>query len=565
MVIPPGEPQGQTTRFGIMCNGYRFPAWQAAAIRSLLTMEGVEAAVLITPDRAADRQSKLRRLADWPRLLWNLYNKGLVERRSVASRSIDLSADLSDARLMACRTEPVGRYAERFSAEDVAAIGELDLDFILRFGFGIIKGDVLAVPRWGVWSFHHGDERAYRGRPPGFWELVNGERVVGSILQRLTERLDAGIILYRGFFKPVAHSYRRTRDELFLGSSEWPAAVVGGIRSGDVSVASAAASSTEAAVRRDPGNLVMIRFLARQFIRLIRSQWTGLTAAAIWTVGVAEAPIASVLEGSLPTIRWFPEQGASRYLADPFPVSIDGRLWALVEDYDYRSHRGLISALDLNDWESKPRPVIDAGVHASYPFVFEREGTFWCVPETYQAKEIRLYRAVEFPDTWEHHATLIKGVAALDSTIIHHDGLWWLFCTDRDAGSNSKLRIWFASHLTGPWTPHPRNPVKTDVRSSRPAGTPFVSNGVLYRPAQDGSDSYGGSITINRVDRLTPTTFAEEVVARVDPPAHGRYRDGLHTISVTGDRIVLDGRRDTFVFAAFRRELTSRLARFRRS
>jgi hypothetical protein len=565
MAISPHEPLGQTTRFGIMCNGYRFPAWQAAAIRSLLAMDGVEAAALITPDHAGGRPNKLRRLADWPRLSWNLYNKGFVERRSAASRPIDLSTDLSDVRLMACRTERVGRYAERFSDNDVAAIRGLDLDFILRFGFGIIKGDVLQVPRWGVWSFHHGDERTYRGRPPGFWELVNGERVVGSILQRLTERLDAGTILYRGFFKPIAHSYRRTRDELFLGSSEWPAAVVGAIRSGDVSVVSAQASTTQAVVRRDPGNLVMIRFLARQIIEFIKSQWRGLTAAAMWTVGVVEAPIASILEGSLPAIRWFPEQGASRYLADPFPVSKDGALWALVEDYDYRTHRGLISAVNLNDWAGKPRPVIDAGVHASYPYVFEWEGTFWCVPETYQAKEVRLYRAVEFPDVWEHHATLIEGVAALDATVIQHNGLWWLFCTDRDAGSNTKLRIWFAPHLIGPWVPHPLNPVKTDVRSSRPAGTPFVSNDILYRPAQDGSDSYGGSITINRVDLLTPTKFTEEVVARVDPPGQGRYRDGLHTISVVGDRIVLDGRRDIFVFAAFRRELMSRLGRLRRT
>ena len=548
-----------------MCNGSRFPAWQAAAIRSLLAMDGVEAALLITPKPSNGRASKLRRLADWPRLLWNLYNKGFVERRSAASRPVDLSTDLADVRVMACRTERVGRYAERFNDSDVEAMRGLELDFILRFGFGIIKGDVLSVPRWGVWSFHHGDEREYRGRPPGFWELVNGEKVVGSILQRLTERLDAGTILYRGFFKPVAHSYRRTRDELFLGSSEWPAAVVGSIRSGDVSVASAPASTTQAVVRRDPGNLVMIRFFARQFMQLIRSQWKGLTQAAIWTVGVADASVSSILEGSPPAIRWFPEQGASRYLADPFPVLKDGGLWALVEDYDYRSHRGLISALNLNDTAAKPRPVIDTGVHASYPYVFESEGTVWCIPETYQAKEVRLYRAVEFPDVWEHHATLIKGVAALDSTVIQHDGLWWLFCTDRDAGSNSKLRIWFAPQLLGPWDPHPLNPVKTDVRSSRPAGTPFVSNDVLYRPAQDGSDSYGGSITINRVDRLTPTTFAEEVVARVDPPKQGRYRDGLHTISVVGDRVVLDGRRDTFVFSAFRRELMSRLGRFRRS
>ncbi|HKY46982.1 MAG TPA: hypothetical protein VJQ79_03260, partial [Acidimicrobiia bacterium] len=455
MAFSPPAPPGRTTRFGIMSNGYRFPAWQASAIRSLLAMEGVEAAVVIIPDRRAGRTNKLRRLTDWPRLLWNLYNKGFVERRSVASRPVGLEADLSDVPLMACRTERVGRYAERFSDDDVAAIRALDLDFILRFGFGIIKGEVLQAPRWGVWSFHHGDERTYRGRPPGFWELMNGEKVVGSILQRLTERLDAGIVLYRGFFKPVAHSYRRTRDELFLGSSEWPAAVVGGLRSANPSAASASPSSTQAAVRRDPGNLVMIRFLARQAIQLIRSQWKGLTAAAIWTVGVADAPIASVLNGTLPAIRWFPEQGATRYLADPFPVETDGGLWALVEDYDYRTRHGVISALDLTDWAARPRPVIDAGVHASYPYVFKWEGRYWCIPETYQAKEVRLYRAVEFPYVWERHATLIAGVAALDSTVIQHDGLWWLFCTDREDGSNTKLRIWFAPQLTGPWTPHP--------------------------------------------------------------------------------------------------------------
>ncbi len=36
-----------------------------------------------------------------------------------------------------------------------------------------------------------------------------------------------------------------------------------------------------------------------------------------------------------------------------------------------------------------------------------------------------------------------------------------------------------------PWVAHARNPVKTDARSARPGGTPFVVDGVLYRPGQD--------------------------------------------------------------------------------
>lgn len=34
-------------------------------------------------------------------------------------------------------------------------------------------------------SYHHGDMRRYRGQPPGFWELYNGEREIGVTVQRL--------------------------------------------------------------------------------------------------------------------------------------------------------------------------------------------------------------------------------------------------------------------------------------------------------------------------------------------------------------------------------------------
>ncbi len=55
------------------------------------------------------------------------------------------------------------------------------------------------------------------------------------------------------------------------------------------------------------------------------------------------------------------------------------------------------------------------------------------------------------------------------------------------------MRYWTQGEegLEGPWEPHRRNPVKCDVRGSRPAGTPFVHGGELYRPAQDGSKRYG--------------------------------------------------------------------------
>ena len=107
----------------------------------------------------------------------------------------------------------------------------------------------------------------------------------------------------------------------------------------------------------------------------------------------------------------------------------------------------------------------------------------------------------------------------------------------------------------GPWRAHPGNPVKVDIRSARPGGTPFVQDGVLYRPAQDCSRTYGGRIIINRVLTLTPLAFREEAFVPVDPEHAGPYPSGLHTLCEVGNTTLIDGRRFVFVPAEFRRVL----------
>lgn len=529
-----------------------------------MNVPNVEISLLIVRDAPSGGTNKIARLTDWPRLLWTVFNKGYVERRSRASRSVDMSGELEGVPEIRCLTVPVGKFGERFSASDVATIRSHNLDMMLRFSFGIIKGEVLTAARHGVWSFHHGDERSFRGRPPGFWELDERRPVVGAILQRLTERLDGGVVLHRGFFRAFPNSYLRTRDEAFLGSSVWPSVVVRQIQQGDVGITHAPASTTDAPIRRDPTNATMVRFLFRQAIQFLLAQLRGTTKAAVWAVGVTDTPISDFLGDAEPDVRWMPERGHNGYFADPFALEHKGQLVALVEDYDYSTHRGVISAVDL-DRKRSTEVVLDTGVHASYPYLFEDAGEIYCVPETYQADEIRLYRAVDFPQQWEQVAVLVDGMAALDPTVFRHDNRWWLLCTDQEDGANTKLLVFHASALEGPWKPHALNPVKTDIRSSRPAGTPFIHEGQLFRPAQDGSESYGGGVTMTRIDKLTPTAFAEEIVNHVQPFASGAYRHGVHTLSAVGDITVVDGRRDTFIWAASRREWTSRLRKlFRR-
>lgn len=86
---------------------------------------------------------------------------------------------------------------------------------IIRFGFRIIRGEVLHTARHGVWSFHHGDNREYRGAPPYFWELYERNPVAGSILQKLTEKLDGGKVLSRSWSSTDLHSLYLTRNAVY--------------------------------------------------------------------------------------------------------------------------------------------------------------------------------------------------------------------------------------------------------------------------------------------------------------------------------------------------------------
>ena len=62
---------------------------------------------------------------------------------------------------------------------------------------GILKGEILKLTKFGVISFHHGDNRFYRGGPSGFWEVFNNELSSGFIIQRLNDELDGGMVLFR--------------------------------------------------------------------------------------------------------------------------------------------------------------------------------------------------------------------------------------------------------------------------------------------------------------------------------------------------------------------------------
>lgn len=547
-------------RFGIMCSGTTFQRWQASCIEELLAVPGVEPALLIV-DGEGDKKPASKGLAASltnKTLLWNVYNRFFVRGKLKTAAPVDLSVRLSSVPRIECIVERRGKYSQYFKSDDIERVRAHNLDFIIRFGFNIIRGEMLSTPRFGVWSYHHDDLDKYRGPPACFWEIYYNDPVTGVTLQRLTEGIDNGIVLHKGWFKTILKSYPRNRDAAFAGSTGFPARVCRDLLSGEGSHVDAEPSKTTAPVFRAPGNARMVRFGARLAANKVSDAAGWLFRHDQWGIGIVDSPIQNFLDpGFVPSVRWLPSPARGCIAADPFGIRRGDRTTILYEELNYEENHGRIVAVEVPDTgePTQPREVLNLSVHLSYPYLVEDRGEIYCVPEMSQADEVALYRAAEFPMRWERVVTLVRGERVLDASIFRHDNRWWMLGTMKGPGESIGLHGWHADELTGPWTPHPCNPLKIDVRGARPGGTPFTHQGALYRPAQDLSVTYGGRIAIQRVLALTPTRFKEVPAVIVSARPDWPFPAGMHTLSAVGSQTLIDAKRLTFSPRLFRQQL----------
>lgn len=520
-------------RFAVRCPRNGLVAWQ---LRCLTRLSESNAGEIVLTFADEGRFSSPRES-----IIWRTH-RAVVRTRARSLRRPEHGSP-QGVRRVSSRAAPDGSLADR----DAGLLREFRIDVLLDFGTVPLTGFDGEACTHGFWSFLPDAETL-----PGFRETRAGEPVTATALIRRTKPGGEVEVLREGTYR-TDHSLVRTVDSVRLATSEWPAQIAAEIvRDGVLRTRPALASSATTEGR--PSGRDVLVFLARAIRRNVRGVKV-LVKVPHWNVGVVERPIQDFLRpGVVPPIRWLPELPRGRYLADPFAAPSDNGIVLLAEEYDHRTRHGRISVVAEAPGGrfTAPKPVLELDVHASYPYVFEHDGRFFCVPETSEARRVDLYRSLDFPGEWTKEATLIEGVAAVDPTVFRHDGRWWLFFTDRDRGGWAELHVWHAGDLLGPWKPHARNPVKIDVRSSRPAGTPFVHEGVLYRPAQDNSRGYGGAVVLNRVDRLTPEEFHETPVTTIPPQPDGPYPEGLHTICAVGDFTLIDGKRSRFAWSGVR-------------
>lgn len=552
-------------RVALLLDSMSQPVWVERALAELRQTRAVTISVVVlncaTTDGAA-RLSPLARVRRWydnrRYLLAALYRRFDRWHNPVEDDPLietDIGSLLDDVPVYPLKPRQT-KHCDYFLEQDVAALRALDLDVAVRLGFRILKGDALRIARFGVWSYHHGDNQINRGGPPGFWEVMEGTAVTGSVLQVLTEDLDDGQVLYRSFASTHRWSVRQNCANYYWKSGAFLRRKLEELhRDLPDQVARLADSGNrtwQAYSNRlyvEPTNGVMARHLAKLIGRYATEKWLGIWWKEQWFVGYRLAPRddrpADVPDGTLYRFRQLiPPK--DRFWADPFPVAYNDRLYLFVEELIFSEDKGRIIVFEIDEQgrAGSPSLVLERDYHVSYPFVFEWNGAHYMVPETEGQRRVELYRARRFPFEWEFDRVLLDDTPAVDATLAEVDGRWWMFANVavEHASSWDELHIFHAPSPLGPWTPHACNPVKSDVRSARPAGRLFVHNGVLHRPAQDCSRRYGHSIVVNAIDELTPTSFREHPVERIEPA----WAPGLvatHTINAAGGLTAVDAQR----------------------
>ena len=517
-------------KVGILLDSNTVPAWTYRILESIANSDFACLSLIVVANRESESIGFLTRLwRNRNKLIFFIYSKFdrllfRPEPDAFAVRGLDYISEGVDE--ISVTPEEKG-FSDYFPDDVVARIQRQEVDVLLRFGFRILRGRILAAAKYGVWSYHHGDSQKNRGSPAGFWEVMQNWPETGSILQMLNEQLDGGQVLYRSWSRTNPYSVSLNKSSYYWKSSTFVLRSLHDLYTlgaekyfASIEQLNTDMSFYDRALYRVPGNLTSLFLIVRQMALLARRVVEKLVYTDQWFLiykfGNGEPAT---------TMRQFKYlmPPKDRFWADPFVVEKEGRHYVFFEEWLHSRGMAHISVMELdrNGISSDITEILVRPYHLSYPSLFEWDGRLFMIPESSSNNSIELYECTDFPHKWEFVHNIMEDVDAVDSTMLEHNGKWWLFSgwTEVDGMSHDdELCIFYSDNpLSQTWQPHALNPVVSDVRTARPAGQIKNIDGRLLRPSQNCAGIYGYGFNLSEITVLTENEFEEQPIAHLAP------------------------------------------------
>jgi len=403
-------------------------------------------------------------------------------------------------------------------------------DVVIKFGMNLLRDpDSLAV-KYGVISFHHGDPATNRGRPAGFYELLHLHLHAGIIVQKISNKLDAGEILAFGQFRLSYHSYRRTLEHMFEHGAPLLSKALQNVRD-NIKID----KETDGINYRLPSNFTVVRFCLCIIGRKVKRLLYGTLYRKNWSVGLISNTLAELItpDSELTLTKSIPTPAGYEFIADPFLAS-DGNV--VCEGSPRRSGRGGLIVMSDDNISIIDTHMLGSLGHVSFPCLFDFKGVTYLLPEM---SSIGSQRIASLNDRFQIMTSqILSGIEnerLIDPILRFENDRWWLFA-GKLGSEHDALYLWSSDEMLGPFRPHPNNPVVMSPYGARNAGLIFEVGGHLYRPGQNNCESYGNGIVLSRIDQLNDTNYNEISVAHL----HFTDRHGPHTLTSNSDVTVVD-------------------------
>ena len=523
-------------RIGILIDDTRLPRFRAEILRELEAAPWCEIVLYVKKQKSYDPYARKRRYT-----LYNLlqrFDTKLFGRSAPYLTEEPIDETIAKAKLLEVVTDE-SDFFDQVSDSVVKNIEEKKLDLLLNFGFKHPRGKILHAAKHGIWEYRH------PCHPAAFWEVVQALPSTEVTLERIGEGLHGGQVLAR--YRTVTHqkSIRKNYEQIMWRSHML---VVHAMRElseqGDAYFADKTPKTyfydkahvrdnrnrkafdlqfrfSDDAGKGAPANCQSIhaffnllgryaKFTARRFFQMDR--WIILFAPN--RDGESEADLSRYKRLPLPSDDYFQ--------ADPFVIDEEGKSYLFYEELDYKTLKGYLLVAEWDESKksfTNPQEILREPYHLSYPNVFKVDGKWYMIPETHENGTVDLYEAETFPTKWKKIRTMLSDIKAFDATLYRKEDKWWMFVSiaaKEGFSLNDELHLYYCDDFrTDTWTPHPKNPLVTDVTRARPAGSLLETDGKLIRPAQNCSGVYGRGLVMNEITKLSETEYEERVVQQI--------------------------------------------------
>jgi hypothetical protein len=547
-------------KIGILLNSYEVSAWTLDMFENIIDSDYADITLVVINDSTP---AKLNR-SFISKLKANYGNIGQLFVRKLLdltySKIIERHTHIEDAHKQVCSKTILSGvpdikvktkrkvWSDYFPDESIGKIDTYDIDIFIRCGFGILRGKILTVAKYGIWSYHHGDNNVNRGGPAGFWESMESWPTTGSILQILTEDLDNGQVLYRSYSSTDNMSIQDNRSNYYWKSLSFMTRKMKELHE----IGEKAFFENVMAENRHPvfyserlyvkpTNFELFKLLTKKIVEKIVTLYNNKFYLEQW---ILMFHINAEFSSSLWRYKKIiPPK--DRFWADPHIIEKDDTYYIFIEELLYETGKGHISVITMDKKGNYTTPVkiLDKPYHLSYPLIVEHDNEYYMLPESQANSTVEIYKCTEFPHKWEFQMNLMEDVKAVDATVFFQNGKWWMFTNmveNKGASSWDELYLFYADDLlTTDWTPHPKNPIVSDCKTSRPAGRVFSQNGSLYRPSQNSSGKYGYGFNIFEIITIDENNYEESIVSSVKPN-WDKDIVATHTFSREGSLHVID-------------------------